>query len=159
MPERDEEACRRGWTIALARLVYDVRDVVGDALPAEPIARDLFQSAERGEPPIALWRADKPWGKHNHEDLLKNARRRLVLAVYYKAGQTGKTIEAARDALDLGISEQTWKDLVKVVPPADRDRARTAGQHSENWETLPNDLESAQLNRLAQYALPRAGVS
>lgn len=138
-------------TVALARLIYDLRDVVGDAMPSKEFARDLYQAATAGASPQALWTAAIPRGGRDNRDLKAAARRRLVLAVYYDCGRTGKDNETCATK-DWGISEGSWRKLRKETPKDERDRYLAAGKAGEPCGTAISDLEPDNFRKIRQMA-------
>ena len=136
--QRDEEtetavqdlwrANLNGVRKALARLLLDLKPALG-TFPTEPVVRDLLAPITHQASPLILTEPIRTRGKRDRGDLRKEARKRLVYAVYFYAGQTGQSISAARDSVTCGdIIKRTWKELVRDIPMECRRSVRSAGK-------------------------------
>jgi hypothetical protein len=105
--------------------------------------------AETGSEPQVLFKRRRGPGEKDRRDLKEAAQRHVVLAIYGYAGCTGSTIDEAKRQLAPTITETTWKRMLKQVPRADREAARTSGEAGEDPEL---DVSSDQLRVLIQLA-------
>ena len=144
---------RNGVRKALARLLLDLEPALG-TFPTKPVMRDIIAAATDNASALTLADPARTRGERDHRDLVRTARKRLVFAIVFCAGQTGQSVDKARDSLTNGdVTESTWKNLLRDLDLTierrravkDAGKAQSAAELEGRPHTL-SDPDAVQAN-------------